>query len=123
MKGCYRKMYLRPLVVTMIALLLVACNDLASTFRTFTYPPDFTYVSRAELDSRMHQLAYELQQLDLALAAEHDGPPGLQQQVIGILRDIERIGGNLQAGEAGSNPPFFQAQIASVRGWARQART
>jgi hypothetical protein len=112
----------RPLVLLALSLTLVSCNDVAGTFRQVTYPPGFTYVSREELSSRMHELGYELQQLDLALAPENQPLSEQQQQVVDILRNIERIAGGIQAGEAGSNHPFLQNDMAAFMATVAQAR-
>ena len=105
-----------------VLLALVGCNDFAATLRQFTYPPDFTYVSSAQLQSSMQHLAYRLQQLDLVLATEAAEPPGMQQNIEDLLREIERIGSGLQAGEAGSNHPFLQDDMATFLASVRQAR-
>lgn len=105
-----------------VLLLLVGCNDIAATVRQVTYPPDFTYVTTDELQSRMQQLAYNLQQLDQALADETADSPELQQDVAERLRNIERIGSSIQAGEAGSNHPFLEDELAGFLANIRQAR-
>lgn len=109
-----------------ILLFLAGCNDFAAAVRTVTYPPDFTYVSSDELQSRMQALAYQLQQLDLVLASGQGEAPELmleiQQNVVDRLRAIERIGGTLQAGEAGSNHPFLQDDMATFLANVTQAR-
>jgi hypothetical protein len=56
----------------------------------------------------MHQLAYELQKLDMALADEYDLSPNLQQKVINNLRNIERIAEYLQTGDFSTRHPFLQ---------------
>ena len=117
-----RKIPLQSLCLGSVLLLLVGCNDIAATFRKFTYPPDFTYVSTDELQSHMQQLAFELQQLDAELADETGGSPGLRQNVVEKLRNIERIGSSIQAGEAGSNHPFLQDDMANFLANVRQAR-
>lgn len=116
------RFFARQCTLLMLTLALVSCSDLAGTVRKVTYPPGFTYVSRDELDSRMHELAYELQQLDLALAPERDALSEQQQQVVGILRKMERIAGGIQAGEAGSNHPFLQNDMTSFLTILGQAR-
>jgi len=105
-----------------LAVALVTCSDFAGIVRQVTYPPGFTYVSRDELISRMHELGYELQQLDLALAPESDALSEQQQQVVAVLRNIERIAGGIQAGEAGSNHPFLQNDMATFLTTVGQAR-
>lgn len=117
-----RKLASQSLYLVALLLLLAGCNDVAATFRQFTYPPGFTYVSTDELQSRMQQLAYNLQQLDLALAAEEVESAALQQDVAERLQNIERIGSSIQAGEAGSNHPFLENDMATFLANVRQAR-
>ncbi|NKB33476.1 MAG: hypothetical protein GKR91_10300 [Pseudomonadales bacterium] len=122
MKDYFNFDVLKPLLVFVTLLSMTACNDIAGSFRQFTYPPDFNYVDSDVLRSRMQQLGFELNQLDRALASEHDQPPELQQQVTSILGNIERIAGRLQAGDAGSSHPFLQDDMAEFMDDLRQAR-
>ena len=97
------------LLVTVCALMvLAACSEVASTVRKVTYPPDFKYVSGQELRTNMDKLAYNLQQLDQALADSAVDQMQQQRQVLDVLRNIEKIGTGLRAGDAGSNHPFLQ---------------
>ena len=122
MTDFHHRVFLRALVLVLVPFLLTACSDLSGAFGRFTYPSDFNYANGQELSSRMQQLAYELQQLDLALATEHDERPNLQQQVVGILLEIERIGGNLEASDTRSNHPFLQDDMDAFLADVRQAR-
>ena len=117
------RLFARPCVLLAVTLVLLSCSDFAGAVRQVTYPPGFTYVSRDELDSRMQELGYELQQLDLALAPEINAlSEQQQQQVVGILRNISRIAGGIQANEVGSNHPFLQNDMATFLASVRQAR-
>ena len=98
---------LRVIVLSATIMLFSGCSDFAGAVRKITYPPDFKYVTGQELRSRMEQMAFQLQLLDQALTGSNTGQPA-QQQVLGSLRNIERISANLQAGEAGSSHPFLQ---------------
>lgn len=105
------------------ALLVIAsCSEVASTVRKVTYPPDFKYVSGQELRSNMDKLAYNLQRLDLTLADTSADQYEQQQQVLDILHDIERIGTNLRAGDAGSNHPFLQDYMSNFVQQVGEAR-
>ena len=123
----------RPLSALSMILLLSAafvisgCNDIASMARKVTYPPDFNYVSEQEFRSRMDQLAFQLQLLDKALVTSEPKPSIQQQKVLDALRNIERIGSSLKAGEAGSSHPFLQdfmddfvTDVGKARGWLCQ---
>lgn len=99
---------LRAVLLFSTVLAISGCSDFAAAVRKVTYPPDFKYVTGQELRSRMDQMAFQLQLLDQALAENNTGQPAQQQQVLGSLRNIERIAASLQAGDAGSSHPFLQ---------------
>ena len=97
------------MILLLSAILVISgCNDIAAMARKVTYPPDFNYVSEQEFRSRMDQLAFQLQLLDRALVTSNPERSIQQQQVLDALRNMERIGSSLQAGEAGSSHPFLQ---------------
>ncbi|MFM1895293.1 MAG: hypothetical protein RLZZ385_367 [Pseudomonadota bacterium] len=102
----------KPLVRINLLLLalasLAACTSDTGAFPRIANPPPFDFVDGQELRSRMHQLAFELQELDLALAADTDGRPDFQQMIVGNLRDIERIASTLQEGDLSSRHTFLQ---------------
>lgn len=109
-----------------LLLTLTGCSDFAAAVRQVTYPPDFTYVTGAEMRSRMNMLGYQLQQLDEALAVTDPAAPD-QQAVVDSLRQLERISSQLQAGDAGASHPFleddmpaFVAQVSRARMAATQ---
>lgn len=102
---------LSPLVLVLL-LALGSCADQAELIRRATYPPDFNYVSGQELRNNMDQLGYQLQRLDLALAPAAAGGAVSRESVIDALRNIERIGAGLRAGEGGSNHPFLEDHMA-----------
>jgi hypothetical protein len=105
------------LIATILLTTLSSCMDsrtrgLASVIRAATYPPDFNYVSGEELQNSMDQLGFYLQQLDQALEPVSGGAGVQQQEVIAVLGNIERIGTNLRAGDAGSNHPFLEDHMS-----------
>ncbi|MBL4820730.1 MAG: hypothetical protein JKY98_07040 [Gammaproteobacteria bacterium] len=114
---------LRIMFLALAILTVSACGDTAALVRRVTYPPDFQYVTGQELRSSMDRLAFQLQRLDQALEESNIRQANQQQEVLGILRNIERVGANLQAGEAGSNHPFLQDHMRDFVGSVSQART
>ena len=102
------------LLATLALVVLTGCADSnpMDIIRQATYPPDFNYVSGQELQDSMDQLGYQLQQLDQALEPAESGEEVQQQEVIAVLGNIERIGTNLRAGDAGSNHPFLQDHMS-----------
>ena len=106
-----RHRLLRLLPVALLALIPMACNsDFAAAVRRVTYPPDFVYVTEAELRGNMGRLGNQLALLENALVASYDREP-VQQEVIDILTRIGQIGSGLQAGEAGANHPFLEDEM------------
>lgn len=112
-------------IILLLSAVLVTsgCNDIAAMARKVTYPPDFNYVSEQEFRSQMDQLAFQLQLLDRALVTSNPEQSIQQQQVLDALRNMERIGSSLQAGEAGSSHPFLQDFMKDFMTDVRQART
>ncbi|MBQ0712977.1 MAG: hypothetical protein KBT53_08455 [Porticoccus sp.] len=112
------------IILLLSAVLVInGCNDIAAMARKVTYPPDFNYVSEQEFRSQMDQLAFQLQLLDRALVTSNPEQSIQQQQVLDALRNMERIGSGLQAGEAGSSHPFLQDFMKDFMTDVRQART
>jgi hypothetical protein len=113
---------LRAILLFSTVLAIGGCSDFAAVVRKATYPPDFKYVTGQELRSRMDQMAFQLQLLDQALAENNSERSVQQQQVLGSLRNIERIASSLQAGEAGSSHPFLQDFMKEFVADVAQAR-
>ena len=109
------------LLLTGLLLTLSGCNDFAAAVRQVTYPPDFRYVSDAELRSSMNMLAYQLQQLDEALTVADPDVPD-QEVVVDSLRQIERISSQLQAGDAGASHPFLENDMPAFVSQVNRAR-
>lgn len=107
---------LKQLVVIAVfaSSLLTGCadNSVFAVIRQATYPPDFNYVSGQELRDSMNSLGQLIQRLDEVLEPAETGQPIPQREVIEVLGNIERIGTNLRAGEAGSNHPFLEDHMS-----------
>ena len=102
------------LLASVVLVVLGGCaeNRTLELIRQATYPPDFNYVTGQQLQDSMDQLGYYLQQLDQALEPAERGGDVPQQDVITVLGNIERIGTNLRAGDAGSNHPFLEDHMS-----------
>lgn len=95
-------------VISFIAIsFLVACSANPNSFPQIASPPPFDFVDGEELRSNMHQLAFELQQLDMSLASESDGRANFQQEVVDSIRNIESIAGFVQSGDLRTRHPFL----------------
>ena len=109
-------------LITLSLLALAGCSSSGDSFPQIASPPPFDYVDGQELRSGMHQLAFELQELDLALAAEADSRPGLQQMIVSNLRDIERIGGSLRGGDLSTRHTFLRDGMTNFLADVSRAR-
>lgn len=118
-----RKFLTRSFTLLAATALLAGCSASDQGFPAIADPPPFDYADGDELRSRMHQLAFELQQLDLALASRSDDSPNLQQDVRSSLNDIERIGGLLQSGDLASKHPFLQDDMDRFLDDVRRAQS
>ena len=122
MKEANRMAMWRGITLTLLAMATSACAELTPTVSHEIYPPGFDVESGQPLNSRMQQLGVALQQLDLTLASRADQPANLQQQVIGNLREIERIADFLQAGDISTNHPFLREDMDDFLLDVREAR-
>jgi len=103
-----RRIYIQMISFVAASLFLTACSVNGNSFPQIANSPPFDYADGDELRSRMHQLAWELQQLDLTLATQVDNSPTLRQEVVDNLSNIERIAGYLQSGDLSSRHTFLQ---------------
>lgn len=87
------------------AIAIASCTgaDLAEV-RELTYPPDFDYLTRAELTSTMGGLAREVDSLDRILWAQSGSPAGAREEVVAILERMQELARGLGEGR-GSNRP------------------
>ena len=123
MQGHFTGLFSRLLVSMLLVFSLVACNGAASGFPQIANPQPFDYVDGRELRAGMHLLAFELQQLDAALAGEDDANQNFKQQVVSSLRDIERIGGDLQTRDLSSTHTFLKDDMARFLSGVSRARS
>lgn len=99
--------YLCVFMGTLLCLLIASCTSDGGGFPQVADAPPFDYVDGEEMRSRMHQLAFALQNLDNSLTTDYEENPPSQDSVVDDLRDIERIAKALQSGELSSKHPFL----------------
>ena len=114
---------IRNLVWAVVAVLLTSCGNMTASVRDEIYPTDFNVDDGEALSSRMRQLGYELQQLDLALASDYDGRTDVQQTVVSSLRQVERIAGLVRAADIPANHPFLEEDMTEFLANVREARS
>lgn len=99
--------YLSVITIAFLALMLSSCTNNGGSFPQAADAPPFDYVDGEELRSRMHQLAFELQRLDMDLVSDYDEDAPFQESVVESLGDIERIAQSLQSGDLSIRHPFL----------------
>lgn len=108
-----------------VAALLAACSPgAAARLRAHTYPPNFNYIPRDELDSTMWQLADRVKQLDDRMRTASNGDESLSADVVRILSEMEDVSRALGQGGWPSNHPRVSQNIEKFRedlSLARQA--
>ena len=103
---------------------LVGCTQTAETMRKVTYPPDFKYVSKSQLKTKMGALLEQVQILDNTLQIDENDVEQVPDQstIIEALTAIERTATELDASQVGSNHPFLMDQMGSFLGRVRDAK-
>ena len=76
-------------------LLMAGCTEI----RKLTYPPEFTYIEKSELQGSMHRMAAAMAQLDTLVAA---GPvnDSTQKKILAQLDLIDKIVWELSGGKS-----------------------
>lgn len=97
----------RMALLLTVAFAVSACNSNGGAFPPIANPPPFDYADGEELRSGMHQLAYELLQLDLLMVSEDNRDSRFQQNVVGVLENIERIGGRIRQSDLSARHQFL----------------
>ena len=83
------------------------CNSYEGPFPAVANPPPFDYIDGEELRSGMHELAYQLQQLDMTLMTAYIDEPSFQRDIVDKIRNIERIAGHLVETDLSVRHPFL----------------
>jgi len=91
-----------------VMIFLAGCSNNPNSFPQIASPPPFDYADGDELRTNMHQLAFELQKLDLSLMMGQDENQTYQQEIIDSLQNIERIGGYLRSGDMSTTHRFLR---------------
>ncbi|PCI79064.1 MAG: hypothetical protein COB20_05610 [SAR86 cluster bacterium] len=122
MKSKASKSVLRTVVSLIAVFSLTGCNTNSDAFPQIANPPPFDYVDGEQLRSNMHQLAFELQQLDMALLDAYVDRPSFQRQIVDSIQNIERIGGYIQETDLAVRHPFLQDDMDRFLSNVRRAK-
>lgn len=110
------------LSLTAAAFLLSGCSSNPDSFPQIANPPPFDFADGEQLRSSMHQLAFELQLLDNAVANEIDDVPNLRQEVIDRINNIERIAEYARDSDLSTRHPFLQDDMNRFLSNVRRAK-
>ena len=113
---------LRPFL---LLLGLVACTGAAEQLRVYTYPRDFEYISRGEIQSTMGQFAVHVRRLDVLLAETPEMPASeavRRGEVVRVLQAMEQAAHTLGTGDVRSNHPRLDEGIDAFRARLTAAR-
>ncbi len=102
------------LLALLLALTGCSENGLAP-LRAATYPPDFHYLTRGEIQSTMGDFARSVDALDGILSQEGGAGPEDRDAVVGILEKLRLQAVHLEAGEASNHPGIHEDAPRFVR--------
>jgi hypothetical protein len=122
MKKQTRRSILGTIFPLAIVFSLAGCSTGSDSFPQIANPPPFDYVDGEDLRSNMHQLAFELQQLDMALLDAYVDRPSFQRQIVDSIQNIERIGGYIQETDLAVRHPFLQDDMDRFLSDVRRAK-
>jgi len=111
-------MPLRPLVAVLCAVLVlsaVACADLAAKMRRVTYPPDFRYIERSQLQSAMWRLAYDVRELDQLMRTPPPIDAVRHDATVRLLNDLLVATDALRGGGQPTNHPLLTDHVGRFR--------
>jgi hypothetical protein len=100
--------------VTMIAIQLFGCADVARWLRQYTYPPEFRYIERDDVRSTMRELAFHSRELN-QLIKTSDGSQAQRAEIIMHLRAMEQAAEKLDQSGWPTNHPLIDMNLPNFR--------
>ena len=108
----------RILAAVICAGALLSCSGSARMVREATYPPEFRYISDAEIESVMWNLAGRVHDLErLTKASEPDFA-----SLSAVLSQIDVSARHLESDGGGSNHPYFETELKKFLGLVQRAK-
>ena len=92
----------RVTTITLLAIMVAATIIGCAQIRKLTYPPDFTYLEKKEVDSLMRRMGESIGKLE-QLVAKATPTDTSQQQIIAELSKLEGIAIRLSGGHTQTN--------------------
>jgi len=98
------------------------CSDVGRTIRKVTYPPDFRYIPKDEVNSAMWQMAAAVRELDATLRDETLAEPARQQRVLAVLDRMQTTSDGLDKGALDTNHPLLDHKVPHLAADIQAAR-
>lgn len=112
----------RGVIAVLTLAFLTGCSSGGGGFPQIANPPPFDYADGTELRSQMHRLAFELQQLDMALTSGMERDRNSQDEIVSHLGNIANIGDDLRQGDMSTNHTFLRNDMANFLSTVNRAR-
>lgn len=122
MKSATLRMLTRSTFAICTIVVVGACSSGNGGFPQIANPPPFDFVDGAQLRSRMHQLAFEVQRLDMALLSGEENNSFAQDAIVESLRNIERLAGVIREDELSVRHTFLQDDMSRFISTVSRAR-
>ncbi len=109
-------------LVLLAAGLLAACAEWPALVRRHTYPPNFRYIERGQLQSAMWQLARDVDELDRVMRAPAMTAEARRAEVLRLLTAMQAATEDLETEGRPSNHPLISNHLGTFRRDLAQAR-
>ncbi len=90
--------------------------------RKLTYPPDFVYLEKSQVENEMLRLGLNLERIDQVLLHGDAIDTTDRQLIVNLLLSIEAIAGSLGAGAGQTSHALIDRRIDQFRGDVTNAR-
>jgi len=109
--------------VVLTSLLVAACHGVSEQVRKVTYPPDFVYITRQQLDFTMWQLAKDVRELNALMRAPVPIDAQRRAAIVGHLTSMEEAAAALQSQPGWhSNQPLVDTNLRRFESDVARAR-
>lgn len=102
--------------VTLLAFMVVGTIAGCAQIRKLTYPPDFVYLEKKEVDSLMRAMSNSIMRLDQLIAEAETSDTVQQQKIIAELSRLESIATRVGGGYTETNHPVISEHIEQFSG-------
>lgn len=89
--------------ILMLAMVIAASVAGCAEIRKLTYPPDFTYLEKKEVEALMHRMGESIGRLDQLVSTAQPSDVIQQQSIIAELNKLEGIAIRLSGGHQQTN--------------------